>query len=69
MHLEATCDLTVRWPGGERAFKARERIHTECSYKYDSERLDAVVGAAGFHIVERWSDERDWFWVVLLEPR
>ena len=32
MHLEARRALRVRWPGGERAFQAGERIHTENSY-------------------------------------
>src|SRR5438094_716317 len=34
MHLEARTELLVRWPGGERRFRAGERMHTENSYKY-----------------------------------
>jgi dimethylhistidine N-methyltransferase len=61
MHLEAACDLTVRWPGRERHFSAGERIHTECSYKYTVEGMTALLRQAGFTQVEHWSDPTSWF--------
>lgn len=61
MHLEAACDLTVRWPGHERRFKAGERIHTECSYKYTVEGMTALLRQAGFKHVEYWTDPNQWF--------
>jgi dimethylhistidine N-methyltransferase len=68
MHLvseraqEVTIDsTTVR-------FNAGETIHTECSYKYDLERLEHVVNAAGFRIDRLWTDDRERFWVACLLP-
>ena len=43
MHLEARRALRVRWPGGERAFQAGERIHTENSYIH-ARRLPGAAG-------------------------
>ena len=51
MHVEARCDLTVRWKGGERRFRAADRIHTENSYKYTQAGLRALLQRAGF---TRW---------------
>lgn len=61
MHLEAACDLTVRWPGHERRFKAGERIHTECSYKYTVDGMTALLRQAGFKHVKYWTDPNHWF--------
>lgn len=61
MHLKASCDLTVRWPGHERRFSAGERIHTENSYKYTLEGMTALLHQAGFRHVEHWSDPKHWF--------
>ena len=57
MHLQARQDLVVRWPGGERAFAAGERIHTESACKYTTERFDAKLREAGFRAVRHWTDE------------
>ena len=43
-----------------------ETIWTESSYKYDRERLDAVVTAGGFHIERLWTDASAHFWVAFL---
>jgi dimethylhistidine N-methyltransferase len=61
MHLEATRDLIVRWPGAERRFRAGERIHTENSYKYTVERFGALLAAAGFATPVHWTDPNGWF--------
>jgi dimethylhistidine N-methyltransferase len=61
MHLEAACELTVRWPGQERRFQAGERIHTECSYKYTVESMTALLRQAGFKHIEYWTDPNRWF--------
>jgi dimethylhistidine N-methyltransferase len=61
MHLEATRDLLVRWPGAERRFRAGERIHTENSYKYTVERFGALLAAAGFATPVHWTDPNGWF--------
>ncbi len=57
MHLQSRQDLVVRWPGGERAFAAGERIHTESACKYTIERFDAKLREAGFRAVRHWTDE------------
>ena len=61
MHLEARCDLTVRWPGHVRLFAKGERIHTESSYKYTVETMGGLLHQAGFRHVRHWSDPKDWF--------
>jgi L-histidine Nalpha-methyltransferase len=65
MHLAARGDTLVRWRGGERAFAAGERIHTENSYKWSREGFSALLRDAGFARVQGWSDERGWFGVFL----
>jgi dimethylhistidine N-methyltransferase len=61
MHLQARQALVVRWPGGERAFAAGERIHTENSYKWTLEGFSALLREAGFREPRHWTDERGWF--------
>lgn len=61
MHLQARRDLSVRWPGGERRFRAGERLHTENSYKYRRGDFEALLRDAGFNRIEGWTDEREWF--------
>lgn len=67
MHLEALRPLCVRWPGGERAFAAGERIHTENSYKWRVDDFTALLGEAGFSEIRQWTDERCWFAVFLAQ--
>lgn len=61
MHLQAQCDLTVRWLEGERAFRAGESIHTENSYKYTVASISALLRRAGFTQISYWTDPKDWF--------
>lgn len=68
MHLQARAAVQVRWPGGERVFRAGESIHTENSYKYDLEGLAALLERAGFAQVQAWTDAQNWFAVVLARP-
>jgi len=68
MHLQSLRTQYVTVDGVRIRFAEGETILTECSYKYDRRRLDAVVNAAGFSVAHLWTDERDWFWVVFLEP-
>jgi L-histidine Nalpha-methyltransferase len=69
MHLEARRDVAVRWPGGERSFRAGERIHTENSCKYSVETFAALLERAGFAPPEHWTDERGWFGVFWAPAR
>lgn len=68
MHLEATADLVVRWPGGERSFARGERIHTENSYKYRVDDFVDLLRGAGLPNAQVWTDEQAWFAVVLARP-
>ena len=63
MHLEARREVVVRWNGGERRFGEGERIHTENSYKYTPDSFVDLLREAGYHTVQKWTDERDWFMV------
>ncbi len=65
MHLEARQATTVHWPDGERRFAAGERIHTENSAKWTPEAFEALLRAAGFGAVQRWTDPQAWFAVFL----
>lgn len=61
MHLEAVRDCVARWPGGERHFRAGERIHSENSYKWRAEDFADLLAAAGFGELQQWQDENGWF--------
>ena len=68
MHLEATCDASVRWADHNRRFAAGERIHTESSYKYTVPSMTALLRQAGFSNVQHWTDAQGWFgvfWAVV----
>ncbi len=65
MHLEARRALLVRWPGGERRFAAAERVHTEHSYKWRVADFAGLLAEAGFADVRTWTDDRQWFAVVV----
>ena len=67
MHLEARHSLTVTWPGGERLFAAGERLHTENSYKWRRADFEALLHDAGFARVTTWTDEQDWFALMLAQ--
>jgi L-histidine Nalpha-methyltransferase len=47
------------------SFRAGERIHTESSYKYTDDELEALGRAAGFRPASRWHDDADLFGVYL----
>lgn len=66
MHLVSLAEQRVTVAGSPILFEAGETIWTESSYKYDAERLDEVVEAAGFCVAERWTDSAEQFWVTFL---
>ena len=57
MHVEARCDVAVRWNGGGRRFRAADRIHTENSYKVTLPGLRALLQRAGFGETTLWTDD------------
>jgi L-histidine N-alpha-methyltransferase len=56
MHLQALRDVLVQWPGGSRAFKQGERIHTENSYKWTVAGFSQLLREAGFAQPQVWTD-------------
>ena len=68
MHLVSRSRQTVIISGEQIIFERGEDIWTESSYKYDRERLEQVVSAAGFAVTRLWSDADDFFWVAFLTP-
>jgi uncharacterized SAM-dependent methyltransferase len=56
MHLVAQRELTVQWPGGQRAFSQGERIHTENSYKWTVAGFSQLLREAGFTEPLVWTD-------------
>ncbi len=62
MHLYARRDLTVHWPqgddhpGGHRFFASGESIHTENSYKYQTDFFAEMLAQAGFSSSQFWTD-------------
>jgi dimethylhistidine N-methyltransferase len=64
MHLEASRDQTVDLGAGlTRRFAQGERIHTENSYKYAAAEFEALLRAAGFSAIRRWSAPDDAYFV------
>lgn len=64
MHLEARSPQMVHWQGGERLFKAGERIHTENSYKYQQADAINLLERSGFEATRVWTDPQRWFAVI-----
>jgi dimethylhistidine N-methyltransferase len=62
MHLYARRDLTVHWPqadghpAGQRFFASGESIHTENSYKYQTDFFAEMLAQAGFSSSQFWTD-------------
>ena len=67
MHLEALRDVAFTVAGTGFAFKAGETIHTENSHKYGHRDSRLMLRAAGWGVVEEWTDEKQWFSVILAE--
>lgn len=68
MYLESTCDQTVAISALSLvvSFRAGERIHTENSYKYTLNGIEATFRDSGFAIERTWMDARHWFAVHLI---
>ncbi len=56
MHLESLAAHEVTIAGRRIRFEARERIHTENSYKYSVAQFDAMASGAGFDPACVWLD-------------
>ena len=69
MHLVANRELGFI-VGGQRFQMTRgEYLITEYCHKYTLREIADLVQCAGLTVRRTWSDPRDWFSVLLLEPR
>jgi len=68
MHLVSTARqrATVRAAGIEIEFDAGESIHTESSYKFTREAIEALAHDSQFTLARQWTDRRGWFGENLL---
>jgi dimethylhistidine N-methyltransferase len=67
MHLEALRDVAFTVSGRHFAFAAGATIHTENSHKYGYRDSRLLLRAAGWGVVHDWTDEREWFSIILAE--
>lgn len=56
MHLVSVRDQTVSLAGRTFSFAEGESLHTESSYKFDRERIEALAGAGGWRLEHFWTD-------------
>ena len=63
MYLESSRaqKVTLELTGTTVVFRARERIHTENSYKYTREVVQTMLCVSGLKLVKSWYDCRRWF--------
>jgi dimethylhistidine N-methyltransferase len=67
MELVSLQAQTVTVAGQSFLFEEGERLHTESSRKYTVDGFAAFARSAGLREVASWTDERDYFAVMLLE--
>ena len=68
MHLEALRDVAFTVVGRAlRASPAGDTIHTENSHKYGHRDSRLLLRAAGWGVVRDWTDEKEWFSIILAE--
>lgn len=67
MHLEAVRDVAFAISGQSFTFKAGDTIHTENSHKYGHRDSRILLRAAGWGVVQEWTDEKEWFSILLAE--
>lgn len=67
MHLEAIRDAEFTICGRAFAFAAGSTIHTENSHKYGVRDSRLLLRAAGWGVVEEWTDPGDCFALILAE--
>jgi L-histidine N-alpha-methyltransferase len=67
MHLEAIRDVEFTVAGVGFAMAAGETIHTENSHKYGLRDSRLLLRAAGWGVVEQWTDAGEQFAMILAE--
>jgi len=70
MHLKSRLDQTINIPGFDKTFNfvSGETIHTENSYKYDKAKVETLATISGFKVEKIFSDQYNWYDLVLLSP-
>ena len=70
MHLISKIDqqLYIEALGKTFSLKKGESIHTENSYKYSMNQIDALAEDCGFGIEKNFTDKKRWFNLALLSP-
>jgi dimethylhistidine N-methyltransferase len=68
MYLISEADQEVHIAGEVYRFSQGERILTEYSHKYEIEGLSHLAKSAGLSMTQQWTDGRQYFAVVYLEP-
>ena len=66
MHLVSRRDQTVHIDNVTIPFAKGESIWTESSYKFNLDEFEQMAAAAGFKVVQVWTDEQQWFSVQYL---
>ena len=67
MHLEAVRDVAFQVCGRRFGFRQGETIHTENSQKFGHRDSRILLRAAGWGVVAEWTDEKEWFSILLAE--
>jgi len=68
MHLVARRDVSFKVDAAVFRLARGEYLLTEYSHKYTPESASRIAAAAGLKLRRTWSDPREWFSVLLLEP-
>ena len=66
MHLEVLKDMEVVLDGNLIKFKRGELIHTENSYKYDTEEFEKLATRNNLSLERVWKDPSGYFGLFLL---
>jgi len=69
MFLEARVEHEVGVAGQRIHFDAGERLHTENSFKYDSEEVAVIAEKGGYRVADMWTDAKQNFGVFVLQAR
>ena len=67
MHLEAVRDVDFAVAGRRFSFRVGDTIHTENSHKYGYRDSRLLLRAAGWGVAREWTDEKEWFSILLAE--
>lgn len=69
MHLVSTAehDVCIEAIREKIHFTYGETIHTENSYKFTNEMIAGLASSAGLHIIKKWSDDKNYFGLCMMQ--